>query len=174
MKVAIISDSHDNLKGLRWAFDKINSLGIDKVIHLGDVISPFVPVRIGEIYKGELWVVFGNNDGDYLKLSQNFRKFGWYVSSESPTFLELNDRNIIMMHEPVLIDKLAETREFDVILYGHLHKVDIRKVGKTVIINPGEIYGYLFGKCSFVVLDLQTLETQVFEESVENVEKIKI
>jgi predicted phosphodiesterase len=52
MKVAVISDSHDNLKGLKWAFETINSLGIENVIHLGDVISPFVPMRIAEIYRG--------------------------------------------------------------------------------------------------------------------------
>ncbi len=102
MKMAVISDSHDNLKGIRWAFERINSLGIDTVIHLGDVISPFVPLKIAEIYRGKMWVVFGNNDGDYLKLTQNFRKFGWLASNESPTFLEIGSKNIIMMHEPLL------------------------------------------------------------------------
>jgi len=94
MKVAVISDSHDNLKGLKWAFETINSLGIENVIHLGDVISPFVPMRIAEIYRGNLWVVLGNNDGDHIKLSQNFRKFGWFVSRSSPISLEIGGKSL--------------------------------------------------------------------------------
>ncbi|MEO0139515.1 MAG: metallophosphoesterase [candidate division WOR-3 bacterium] len=172
MKIAIMSDSHDNLKGLKWAFEIINELGIENVIHLGDVISPFVPLRIGEMYKGNLWVVFGNNDGDYLKLAQNFRKFGWFISSESPTFLEIEGKDFVLMHEPVFVDKLAETGDFNFILYGHLHKIDIRRVRNTLIINPGEIYGYISGKCSFVVLDTESLDVKVYEKEVGEVERI--
>ena len=174
MKVAVISDSHDNLKGLKWAFETINSLGIDRVIHLGDIISPFVPTRIAEMYKGNLWAVLGNNDGDHLRLSQNFKKFGWFVSRSSPIFLEIGGKNFVLMHEPFIVEKLAETKNFDFVLYGHLHKVDIRRMGTCVILNPGEIYGYISGKCSFAVIDLESLEVKLYEKEVEEVERIKL
>ncbi len=174
MKVAVISDSHDNLKGLKWAFETINALGIQNVIHLGDVISPFVPTRIAEIYNGNMWFVLGNNDGDHIKLSQNIKKFGWFVSRSSPIFLEIGGKNFVLMHEPFIVEKLAETKNFDFVLYGHLHKVDIRKVGSCVILNPGEIYGYISGKCSFAIIDLESGNVEFHEREVEEVEKIKL
>jgi len=174
MKVAVISDSHDNLKGLKWAFETINSLGIENVIHLGDVISPFVPMRIADIYRGNLWVVLGNNDGDHIKLSQNFRKFGWFVSRSSPISLEIGGKSLVLMHEPFIVERLAETKNFDFVLYGHLHKVDVRKLGNCIILNPGEIYGYISGKCSFAVIDLESSDVKIYEKEVEEVERIRL
>jgi hypothetical protein len=52
--------------------------------------------------------------------------------------------------------------EYDYVFYGHLHKIDIRQ-DKKMIINPGEICGYLTGKSTFVLLNEKTNENRIIE-----------
>jgi len=47
-------------------------------------------------------------------------------------------------------------RDADIIAFGHTHSLAIRHNGKLVI-NPGELGGWLTGRSSFVILDLDTL-----------------
>jgi len=174
MKVGVISDSHDNLKGLKWAFGEINRMGIDKIVHLGDIISPFVPLRIREMYDGDLWAITGNNDGDHVRLTQNFKKVGFHLFTEEQAFIVLGDRNIVLMHEPRLLDEFAASGDFDFVLYGHTHEMKLRKVRDALILNPGEIYGYITGTVSFAVVDLESLEVEFFKTEVSEVERIPL
>jgi predicted phosphodiesterase len=48
-----------------------------------------------------------------------------------------------------------KSREADFIFYGHLYKVDVRKEGKTHILNPGESGG-LVRKPTFFIVDMDT------------------
>ncbi|HDN96134.1 MAG TPA: hypothetical protein ENG71_03620, partial [Thermoplasmatales archaeon] len=52
-------------------------------------------------------------------------------------------------HEPSIVDALAT--KYDIVIYGHTHEKDLR-VGKSLIINPGECCGYLTGKRSIAIL----------------------
>jgi predicted phosphodiesterase len=46
MRIAIISDTHDNIWKLDEALSYLQS--VDAVLHGGDVISPFMIVKLGE------------------------------------------------------------------------------------------------------------------------------
>jgi len=50
-----------------------------------------------------------------------------------------------------------------VIIYGHTHRTDLRKIGKTLIINPGECGGWLSGKSTIALLDLENLEAKIIK-----------
>ena len=174
MRVAVISDSHDNLKGLKWVFGRINSLGIDKVIHLGDIISPFVPLRIREVYSGDMWAVLGNNDGDRVRLSENFKRAGFYLLEGEQGFLELGGRSIVVMHEPRIVDELAQSGEFNLVLYGHTHRRTLRNVRDNLVLNPGEVYGYITGEVSFAVVELESLSVEFYSTEVSEVERLPL
>jgi predicted phosphodiesterase len=49
----------------------------------------------------------------------------------------------------------------DFLIYGHTHKSDIRRAGRTLIINPGEAGGWLSGRCTAVVLDPESREAEI-------------
>ena len=68
-----------------------------------------------------------------------------------------------MLHKEGLIDALAESQKYEVIIYGHTHRTDLRKIGKTLIINPGECGGWLSGKSTIALMDLKTLEAKIVE-----------
>ena len=64
MKIAIISDSHDNIWKLDQALAQISRA--DALIHCGDLCSPFVIKHLGAWAgnKKTIYIVWGNNDGD--------------------------------------------------------------------------------------------------------------
>ena len=65
MKIAIVSDSHDNLPNIEKAVHYINNQKIPVMIHCGDVCAPIILGEFGKLFKGkEIHVVKGNVDGD--------------------------------------------------------------------------------------------------------------
>ncbi|HLD30045.1 MAG TPA: metallophosphoesterase family protein, partial [bacterium] len=56
-----------------------------------------------------------------------------------------------------------KSQNYDLIIYGHTHKIDTRKEGKTLVINPGELGGWLTGRKTFVILDLASMKYRLAE-----------
>lgn len=154
MRIGVISDSHDNKDNIIRAFRKLEESGIKTVIHLGDLISPFVIDWINEYYTGTLIFVKGNNDGELAFTLRKIQKYG-YVYYEDPGIIEIDGKRIAIMHKPLFIEEIAASNKVDFVLYGHTHKREIKRVGNTLIVNPGELCGYLSGKGSYVILDLK-------------------
>ncbi len=158
MKIGIISDTHDNLPQIKKAVEIFNREKVELVLHAGDFVSPFTFLEFKKL-NCPLKGVFGNNDGDKLYLQEKFKGIGeLYPDSYQTT---LNHKNIIILHEEKLIDALAESQKYEVIIYGHAHHTDLRKIGKTIIINPGECGGWLTKKSTIALLDLETLEAKI-------------
>ncbi len=156
MKVGIISDSHDNISALESVVKVFNEMQLDFVVHLGDIVAPFCFDVLDKL-KMEFVGVFGNNDGEWLYLEEKAR----HRLHKPPYELELDGKSFLLMHEPFGIDKLAN--EYDYVLYGHLHVVDIRKTARGFIINPGELCGYLTGKKTAVVLNTELNTANLIE-----------
>ncbi len=152
MKIAIIADTHDNVKNTEKVVEILNNkIKPDLVIHLGDFCSPFIIDILGRI-KAEVEAVFGNNDGDIENL---MTKAGTYKNFYfQPTFgygeIRVEGRKIFFNHFPDLAKDKAKSGEFDLVLYAHTHKKGVEKVGKTLLVNPGEIGG-IFHPPSFAV-----------------------
>ena len=160
MKIGIISDTHDNLPQIRKAVKVFNREKVDLVFHAGDFVSPFTALEFKNL-NSPLYGVFGNNDGDKLYLKEIFKGIGEIYPAPYET--NIDHKNIIMLHREKLIDALVESLKYDVIIYGHTHRTDLRKIKKTLIINPGECGGWLTGKSTIALLDLETLEAKNIE-----------
>ena len=156
MLIGIIADTHDNMTSLKKAVEYFNARNVQHVIHAGDFTSPFTSRVIKGLNAG-FTGIFGNNDGDRLLLQKLFDNT-IYVQ---PHLLELADRKIIMMHEHIVIDALAESGHFDLVIYGHTHKPEIRKVNNTLIVNPGEACGWLYGNPTVAVADLSEITAEI-------------
>ncbi len=61
------------------------------------------------------------------------------------------------------IDALAESGKFDIILSGHTHNMVNRKENGVLIINPGELCGYLTNKSTFAIIDTETMNAEIIE-----------
>ena len=129
------------------------------VFHAGDFIAPFTAIDFSKL-KCKMMMVFGNNDGEKIRLYHAFSKLGEIV--EGPKTCEYHGKRFILMHEPTCMDELSTSHKADVIIYGHTHEIDIRK-GETLIINPGEAGGWLTGRATAALLDLTTMDVTIEE-----------
>ncbi len=139
MRIGICSDSHDHLPNLRRAMLEFKRRGAEAVIHAGDFVAPFT-IDAMKLAGCPLYAVFGNNDGERSGLKERFKEIGELY--REPHLYELGGVRIVVMHHPNWIDAFAHTEIADIIVYGHMHEVEIEN-RPPWIINPGEIFGAL-------------------------------
>lgn len=160
VKIGIMSDSHDNISAIKRAVELFNEQKVVKVFHAGDFVAPFiVPLGLKEL-KCEVHGVFGNNDGERFGLKATFDKSGLKLEGDFYR-TTIDNRRIIMFHtlDDEMIEALAS--RFDVIIRGHTHQAEIRKIGDCLLVNPGETCGILSGKNTVAVLDLEKMEAKI-------------
>lgn len=160
MKIGIMADSHDNLPKIRSAMELFRAEGVGLILHAGDFVAPFA-VRAMADPPARIVGVFGNNDGERIGLAKAFEAIG-EVHPRIAT-VQVEGRRIAIVHQDELVAPLSASKALDVLVYGHTHRLDVRREGNVLIINPGEVGGWLTGKSTVVVLDTQTLDAQVVE-----------
>jgi len=160
MKIGILSDTHDRLPMIDQAVARFNAERVKLVLHAGDFVSPFTSGSLRNLDAEEFVGVFGNNDGDPLFLTQCFEEIG-PIHLGYHTF-EVDGIRSVLMHQPKSIDALAASGHYDLIVYGHTHRIDLRE-GRCLVINPGECCGYLTGRATVVVLDTATRHPTLIE-----------
>ena len=161
MKIGIISDSHDRLSMLDHAVKRLNEEEVDLVLHAGDYISPFV-VSHFEALKANMIGVYGNNDGDKEVLRHRFRELGDEIRGKFAEVIA-DGLRIALLHgdEEELLRSLIGLEAYDVLVHGHTHKSKISRKGETLIVNPGEVCGYLSGKPSMAIIDTKPVHAQI-------------
>jgi len=160
MKVGVISDTHDNLDAIKKAVKLFNDEGVALVLHAGDFVAPFTAKPLGEL-DAKLIGIFGNNDGDKLLLKERFEGNGVGELHEDPYALTLEGKSIIITHRPQIVNALAKA--YDVVIYGHTHQPEIKKEAGHLILNPGECSGWLSGRRTVALLDVERLEAELRE-----------
>ncbi len=160
MLIGVISDTHDNLSAIDLSIEILNSKDIDLVIHGGDMISPFAAARFKSL-NAPLKAVYGNNDGDRRLLSLRMKEMG----GEIDDFLdfELDGKRIAVYHGTIesIQQSLILGGKYQVLVTGHTHRPDIGSDGETIVINPGEVCGYLSGKRSIAILDTSSTGAEI-------------
>jgi putative phosphoesterase len=156
--IGIISDTHDDMSQIKKVVEFFNKKDISHVIHAGDLVSPFTFEILGGL-KCPFTGIFGNNDGDKVLLKE---KSGDTLNNQ-PHILTIKGKKFAVVHEPTSVEALAASGQFDIVIYGHTHTPDIRKSGKTLIINPGKVAVLHKGKSTLVLLDSDTMETKVVD-----------
>ena len=157
-----MSDSHDNLPVIDRAVDEFNNRSVSCVIHAGDVVSPFVANNLKKL-KSDLYLIFGNNDGEKKGLESRFKDIATHLGEIGS--IELDNTKIAVYHgtHPQITDALLNSQKYDFVISGHTHEQRIEKVGKTTLINPGEMCGYITGKKTIAFLNLETKEIETVE-----------
>ena len=164
MLVGLMSDTHDNLPMIDKAVKKLNEMNVELVLHAGDYVAGFAVPRLKEV-KSKLIGVFGNNDGDHELLK---RRFSEYSNMEiRDTFAEIpaGGMKIVLLHgsNAELLNALINSGSFDFVVHGHSHNVETSRKGKTLVVNPGEVCGYVTGKATIGLLDTAKREARIFE-----------
>jgi putative phosphoesterase len=158
--VGLFSDSHDCLPKIKEAVAKINAEPVELVLHAGDYSAPFVTDYFGPL-RVRMIGVFGNNDAEKELLRSRFAQAGHEIRGRFAE-VQAGSTRIALTHgdEEDLLKHLTSCGSYDVVVHGHSHKASVNKQGRRLVINPGELCGYLTGECTFVILDTASMETR--------------
>jgi putative phosphoesterase len=137
MKIGLVSDTHDNVAATEAAMDRFESAGAEVVVHCGDFIAPPLVPHLDR--PGiDVHAVRGNNDGEREGLVDAFESLSGGRLHGRFAELEFDDRTLAVLHgeQKPVIEALA-AGEYDYVVHGHWHVREKRRVGDTVVINPG-------------------------------------
>ncbi len=159
MKAGILSDSHDQRGPVEDALALFRAEGVTVVLHLGDVCRPdtIAAVRGSGV---PLIGVYGNNDYE----REGLQDVSGGAFHRGPYMPEVGGRKVLMAHSfDELQEEIGEGGKFDLILFGHTHRPLTMRIGRALILNPGETCGFLGGKATCAVIDLDTMEASIRE-----------
>jgi len=176
MKIAIISDTHDNLTNLDIFLDWGKNNPVDAIIHCGDVTARETLNYLATKFTKNIFLSFGNidldrdglleeednfknlrilNEGEFLTVSDRIA-----VSENLESIKEFGETRIAFLHYPIEAKKLAQSGLYDWVFYGHTHKPWLEKVNQTNFANAGNLAN-VFYPPSFAVLDTETDELKL-------------
>ncbi len=163
MRIAIISDTHDQVANLRAAVKYCNAFNVQLLIHCGDLISPFMLDELAA-FAGAVHLIYGNNVGDQHLISQACGvRFPGITHHGILGAVEAGGIKIAFNHYPQLARGIASQGIFDVVCCGHNHCYNVEQIGNTLLINPGDMLGKE-NQPSFAI----------FDSSSRTVEKVEV
>ena len=166
MKLAILSDIHDNVWNLKKALTMTELQDTEAMMFCGDLCAPFIVKLLGQGYTKPINLVLGNNDGDLAAIIANANNFS-NIQVHGEYFRgEFDGKTVAANHYPDKARLLAENGGYDIVCYGHNHTLAEETVGNTQLINPGAIMGFHGGKLidippTFMVVNTETMDAEV-------------
>jgi hypothetical protein len=162
MIIGLISDTHDNLPMVEKAIKRLNDEKVALVLHAGDYVAPFVIPKFKTL-NCKLIGVFGNNDGDHELLRKRFNETDNCTIRGRFAEIDAEGFTIVLLHgdETELLNALINHGNFDAIVHGHSHGNVSQNHGRTLVVNPGEVCGYLTGKPTMALLDTTKREARI-------------
>ncbi|NTW14411.1 MAG: metallophosphoesterase [Candidatus Moranbacteria bacterium] len=164
MKIAVISDIHDNTHNLVLAFGDIRERGVGKIFFLGDFINNGI-ARMLAAASIPVFAIFGNNDGDKAALTRTSLSEGSSLTLSENVYhiLEEDGKRIFLSHYPDIALSMARSGDFDAVFYGHNHDRHEERVGECLLANPGEISAHKTGTATYFVYDTERNEITFVE-----------
>jgi hypothetical protein len=162
MKIAIISDIHDNLKNLNKFINFANLNNINVIFCTGDLTNEESARYLAEKFNKTIYIISGNAE---LYEPQLFHEYKNVQHLGQIGILTLANTKFGLCHEPYYIQDLIKKRpDLDIIFYGHTHKPWVEEQNITKIVNPGTLGG-IFQKATFALYNTETknLELKILE-----------
>lgn len=160
MKIGILSDTHDHHSNVLRAIQVFNEQGVEYVLHSGDFVSPFTAKSFEGLDHAKFIAVFGNNEGEKNMVQSAIQGFGGAIHGYCYKG-KIDGKTIFMTHTHHSLDEIISSQKYDLVVYGHTHKQDIRWAGKTLVINPGETTDWITGSSSVVILETEDMSWEL-------------
>jgi hypothetical protein len=120
IRIGIISDTHGLLRP-----EALNALqGAEHILHAGDVGDPAILDTLSAI--APVTAIRGNIDED-----------GPCRHLPPSELIELNGRNIYMLHDVKKLDLNPEAADIAAVVFGHSHKPLVERRRGVLFLNPG-------------------------------------
>jgi putative phosphoesterase len=159
VKLGVISDTHGHVENTRPAVRMFESLGVDAVLHCGDIGS----IAVVELFAA--WpthFVFGNCDEDLEEFARQIQKVGQTCHGLFGD-LDFDGVNVALLHshDGRRFRQTIESGAYELVCYGHTHVAAVDRRGETLVVNPGAIYRA--NPHSVAVVDLPAVEATIIE-----------
>lgn len=152
MRLALISDVHDNLLNLKKSLDYFDAQNIKKLLCCGDLTNLNTARYLAANFVGEIFIINGNSDNYLLS---DLARYPQIHHLGEIGFWTIAKKNIGLCHDPDKIKHLIIKKpNLDYIIYGHTHYPNYYTQNNIKLINPGNLAG-LFYPASFAVLDIE-------------------
>jgi hypothetical protein len=160
MIIGVMSDSHDHLPNIRKALGLFAGRKVEALVHAGDFCSPFFFRETEELKRlgVRMHAVFGNNDGDRVLLAR--MGDGFCEFRDGVHAFSLGGRRIVVMHYPDVAESLYRSGDFDLVVYGHNHRLLTQGEGR-LLLNPGTCSGYLADRATVALVDTERMEAEI-------------
>jgi hypothetical protein len=161
MRIGLLSDTHDRVPAVRALLARMAEQGVGLVLHAGDYCAPFAlqPVRDLQL---ALAGVFGHNDGDHDGLRAFAAESVGVELHESPHSFEIGGLQLLLVHDIGDVPQRS-IEAHQVVVHGHKHQREMKTRGDTLIVNPGEACGWLYGLPTGAIVDLASREVTFLE-----------
>ena len=160
MKIGIISDTHDKIDYLKLVLAYFNKNKIEALIHAGDLSHSSTLDVLGKKFHGKVYIAEGNSDLDVEEIKKVAKIYGFEYKDViylPPYHLQ---PSIAITHKNTDALKLAKSGKYDLVIHGHTHKPWQRFIGKTEVLNPGNLCDQRFD-AAFAVYDTDTRKAQL-------------
>ncbi len=138
MLVGILSDSHGYHLPVRKALACFDALGVEHLIHCGDVGGQEV---FDEFVGRSLTFVWGNTDEFDGSTLAYLAAVGLQAPSQSPTTITLDGKRFAVFHGHERgFDAAPRKLDVEYICHGHSHVQRDDRIGAIRIINPGALH----------------------------------
>jgi len=183
MRLAVLSDIHDNIWNLGAALEYLRGEGIDALLCCGDLCAPFIVDLLRDGLPGvPMHLVFGNNDGDRSAITRKAVESVRIAVHGELAELTVTSAGLVptknvaagglrmaMNHYDTIGRGLAASGKYDLVLFGHNHVASLERCGTCVAINPGSIMGYDGARrddapATFCVIDTERVGEPVWNE----------
>lgn len=161
MRIGLMADTHDRLPAVEELVKRLVDGGASLIMHAGDYCSPFslAPFHAANV---PLLGVFGRNDGDPEGLTAYAAQGMGTELYESPHSFEVGGHQFLIVHDIGEVSQHSiEQHQF--VVHGFTHQVEMKTRGNTLLVNPGEACGWLYGSCTAALLDLETKEVEILK-----------
>lgn len=144
MRIAIISDVHNNTTNLKKVLGYCAKNGLKTIICCGDLASLETLDFLNANFSGETYYTFGNMDdgqlqgfesAEHYQQTKIFKKFGEAT---------IAGQKIAFVHYPNMAKELCQTGKYSFVFYGHTHKPWTEKIDDCILLNPGNVAGEIY------------------------------
>lgn len=158
MRIGLMSDTHDRVPAIDALLRQMLARDVNFVLHAGDYCSPFA-LKPFQDHNIAMAGVFGRNDGDHEGLMSAATQGMGQELFESPHGMTMMESKILIVHD---IGDVVERSVLahQIVVHGHTHLQEMKTRNNTLIVNPGEACGWLYGAPSAAILDLSTKQVE--------------
>jgi putative phosphoesterase len=158
MRIGLMSDTHDRVPAIDALLREMLARDVHFVLHAGDYCSPFA-LKPFQDHNIAMAGVFGRNDGDHEGLMSAAAQGVGQELFESPHGMTMLESKLLIVHD---IGDVVERSVLahQIVVHGHTHLQEMKTRNDTLIVNPGEACGWLYGAPSAAILDLNTKQVE--------------